>query len=335
MMTFMDFLERTACQEEKYRGFLSAFEKTGKIYIPPPFKKTHLFHLGEDSEILSAIEPIRQELAAECEDGIPMPFQDVSCVSRVPAGEGKIGWILDRVIQDPPIMTDQPPPRPVDEWNAIDRHNDLAFHDWTVKQRFVIVRHTEFDITVEGVPLIPVWYVWFCGTDGSKYKLVTAMENASIGALSAMAGRSFNEEEFMRVLGREAIPVLEQVAAISHPQNYIVRVTPRLTPKEERRTQKTGERPIRKAPHFIVVDHDILVEMAGKKSPEGTHASPVPHHRRGHWMRLAERCKHARLLGKDRVFVRPTYVGERSFTDEKNLYDVLLDFGRKEEEIVA
>jgi len=85
---------------------------------------------------------------------------------------------------------------------------------------------------------------------------------------------------------------------------------------------------MRKAPHFIVVDHDILVRMSGDHY--GTHASPVPHERRGHWRRLAERCRHAKLSGKDKVFVRPTYVGERNFEDPKNKYEVLMDFGAKE-----
>jgi hypothetical protein len=40
---------------------------------------------------------------------------------------------------------------------------------------------------------------------------------------------------------------------------------------------------------------------------------------------LAERCKAARAGGKDRVWIRETYVGERTFEDEKSRYEVLLD----------
>lgn len=71
--------------------------------------------------------------------------------------------------------------------------------------------------------------------------------------------------------------------------------------------------------------HDILVGMS--QGHYGTHASPVPHERRGHWRRLADRCRHARLSGKDKVFVRPAYVGERTFSNDKNRYEVLMDFG--------
>jgi hypothetical protein len=48
-------------------------------------------------------------------------------------------------------------------------------------------------------------------------------------------------------------------------------------------------------------------------------------------MRLAERCREARAGGKERVWVRPSYVGDRTFSDLKNDYSVLMDFGRKPE----
>jgi hypothetical protein len=82
-------------------------------------------------------------------------------------------------------------------------------------------------------------------------------------------------------------------------------------------------------PHFVVVDHDVLVGMSGRGAGQ-EHASPVPHHRRGHWMRLAERCREAKAAGKDRVWVRPTYVGDTEFSDLRNDYKVLMDFGKKE-----
>ena len=119
------------------------------------------------------------------------------------------------------------------------------------------------------------------------------------------------------------------IAAISHPANYVVRVTPDLTPREERRAKQGHPRPIQKTPHFIVVDHEVLTALnPNRRSSEAGHASPVPHYRRGHWMKLAERCRHARLLGKNRVLVRDTFVGDANFRGDKNFYEVLLDFGK-------
>lgn len=110
---------------------------------------------------------------------------------------------------------------------------------------------------------------------------------------------------------------------ISHPANYIVKETPLLTPHEERRVAKGKTFPDAKRPRYIIVDHDVLT---GHLMPRGTHKTPVPHQRRGHWMRLAERCVHAKAQGLEQVWVRPCYVGETDFETEGRRYQVLLDF---------
>lgn len=43
---------------------------------------------------------------------------------------------------------------------------------------------------------------------------------------------------------------------------------------------------------------------------------------------MAERCRHAKLLGKDRVFVRPALVGDPTWKREKNFYEVLPDLSK-------
>lgn len=114
-----------------------------------------------------------------------------------------------------------------------------------------------------------------------------------------------------------------QCLLISHPANYIVKESPQLTPKEARRIENGKRFPDAKRPRYIIVDHDVLV---GLRTPEGSHASPIPHQRRGHWMRLSERCRHAKERGLDRVWVRDTYVGETDFVANGRRYQVLLDF---------
>lgn len=316
-MTFIDFIERAHARNDRYRVAMAKLAQGRPAFIPPPLKDTHIFHLGEDENVLEAIRPIREELAADCAEGVPMPFSDVACVSTVTESSRTV-WILDRVLYDP-AGTEAPP-----SVEAVLKEQGL-----TAKQRLVIVRQSELDVDIGEIPLMTIWHVWFCGTTDSEYQILSTLDPAC-NALFGVGARA-EAQALVDGLIKETVPIIEQLAAVSHPQNYIVKVTPRLTPKEERRVADGRERPVRKAPHFIVVDHDVLVGMSSRKASEGTHASPVPHHRRGHWMRLAERCRHAKLLGKDRVYVRPTYVGERLFADEKNLYEVLMDFEKPKE----
>lgn len=125
-----------------------------------------------------------------------------------------------------------------------------------------------------------------------------------------------------RVYGRAAAIL----ALICHPQNYIIRESPKLTDHELKRVRSGKRFPAAKAPRYIVVDHDVLL---GIRCLGGTHASPVPHQRRGHWMRLSERCRHARERGLEKVWVRDAYVGETDFIQNGRRYQVLLDFQDK------
>jgi len=80
-------------------------------------------------------------------------------------------------------------------------------------------------------------------------------------------------------------------AFISHPMNYHVQVTPKLTPKEERKAAKGKYYNPQKRRHVLIVDHEVLIQMreGDVDLHMGTHASPVPHHRRGHWKQLPPR----------------------------------------------
>ena len=115
------------------------------------------------------------------------------------------------------------------------------------------------------------------------------------------------------------------IAAISHPLNYVVEVAPQLTTREvHRKARPDGRLPSRKSPHFIVIDHEVLVGM--RSNCTGSGPTVIPHHRRGHWRRLAEACVHAQALGKTQTWVRPAFVGDAQFSDARNRYRVLLDF---------
>lgn len=115
----------------------------------------------------------------------------------------------------------------------------------------------------------------------------------------------------------------KSMALISHPNNYILLETPKLSLKEERRVEEGKHISGGKRPRYIIVDHEVLV---GMRTPSNGHASPIPHKRRGHWMRLAERCIHAKSRGNDRAWVKHCDVGQLEFESEGSRYQVLTDF---------
>lgn len=257
-----------------------------------PFKDTHVFYFGDEPKLVESVEAIKEDLIQDTVERIPMPFKDVTVVSKNPDTNV---WIVSRWIENPPEVQPKTPGQ----------------------QRLFLL---EYLVTNSRKHFFPIGMsFWHTPTDmgrlASSKSVVLNTDERRIDTLAEEAVGAFAGSNVLGICS---------LVAISHPMNYMVLVTPRLTPREERKAKQGIPRPSEKMPHFIVVDHEALCALNPKK-PMGTHASPVPHHRRGHWMRLAERCRHARLLGADKVFVRPTYVGERVFSDEKNHYEVILD----------
>ena len=67
--------------------------------------------------------------------------------------------------------------------------------------------------------------------------------------------------------------------------------------------------------HYILVDPARMRDY-GHPS-EGTHRSPTPHPRRGHWRRLPEGYR------KERTWVRDTFVGAREWSSEGKTYKIV------------
>jgi len=308
-MTFQDFLEHAEAVFKK--------DVLGAGILP--FSKTHVFNLGEDEKIEEGIREIWDDLKSDMTERVPLPFTDTTCMSVVPAPNGKPGWVLDRIVEVAVFQH---------EWEFLKKcsapagstpaQQEAMKH---LRQKFVVIR------VEEGWDFISSCIIYFFGVvDGAVVMVVTPTKHM----MEILKGESSPRMDAF--LDKESHAVIKQASAISHPANYIIQVTPELTPKETRRVEAGRARPIRKKPHYIVVDHDVVVRMS---RGSGEHASPVPHERRGHWRRLAEHCRHARLGGKEKTWIRPTYVGETTFSDEKNKYEVLMDFGRPKEVVNA
>jgi hypothetical protein len=323
MMPFSDFLAKA------HKVFRSTDWMDPRVKIPS-LEESHIFHLGEDEDFNSAVNEIDEDVKGEMKDVIPMPFKDVACVSlvRKPMEEARVKQLNNTIVEmfnagtggDLVYASGGKPVWVMDRIIEVDAKHpmieDILQQKWKgvqavdAKQWFIFVRVHGAE-NVQTMPML--WSAGYGGIHENGKVLIFMLEAAY-------------------PLANEVAEGLRYVTAISHPANYIVKVTPKLTPRESRRVEAGKTYPDPKTPHFLIVDHDVIVGM--RRDPQGTHASPVPHERRGHWRRLAERCRHAKLLGKDKVYVRPSLIGEPKFEDAKNLYEVLPDFQRKVEEKV-
>ena len=106
---------------------------------------------------------------------------------------------------------------------------------------------------------------------------------------------------------------------IKYGSKHVVEVTP--TPDKlakAKRNPANRKRPWNKAsgPHVLLLDR-----MPTEKTESmGTHASPKPHRRRGHWKTLSHpRFRHHPQYQK-KIYVKPSFVGERQVTYEGNIY---------------
>lgn len=271
--------------------------------VVKPFSETNVFYLGEESQIAAAIKDIWPDLREEMKDRILMPFRDVTLVVKILAkvneGVPYDTWVIHRFMES----------------------EDLGAGPG---QGFKVFTYS---VRNAGLSTLPEFFsYWYEGSKDDGYS--AQMSQVFRLDLHLKKVITIDDKTMMQEAMDNAASMLRGIALISHPANYVVKVSPELTPKETRRAREGRPVPTKK-PHFIVVDHDVLVGLRRGEGAGETHASPVPHQRRGHWRRLAERCKGARLLHGDRVPVRPTLVGDRTFTVGKNMYDVLLDFGKE------
>jgi hypothetical protein len=303
-LTFGTFLEHAAAHLAREA------ERDELLGLMPPVLDSHIFWLDDDQEFQKHVHEIRSDLIPEMRERIHLPFADTTTVSVIrKPGQPPI-WTLDRMIENPPYL------------EGLIKRSELSLDGG---QRLLVVRYQ----LQEQVPIVedPImsWVIVYQGVQGNDVHFNFIPSVKLHIALESNLGRP--SEEKWKTFQVESKVILDYAAALSHPENYIVSVTPELTPKEERKVASGRPRPAQKARHFIVVDHQVLVRMRGGN---GTHASPVPHERRGHWRRISERCRHAKMMGLERVFVRPAMVGDPTWKHEKNFYEVLPDLGKVE-----
>lgn len=140
-----------------------------------------------------------------------------------------------------------------------------------------------------------------------------------------------NEIERIRLVGSAFM------AYLSRCPEYLVEETPEVpqgAPPRRRNDSKPWT--YNYLPRIILLDPTQAPSGEPKSDQGGTHASPRPHQRRGHWATLkASRFYHGShaethdpKTNPRRVFVKPAWVGPRSWVMQGNRYRVL-DMGRQ------
>src|SRR5437773_5716661 len=302
-MTFQDFLEsmtakvRRELETTSIRTLPEELRLFGSLpKLKELFESAHLFNLGEAEDLDQAARELLPDLLDDCAEDVPAPFDNMLVFFQT--GKGwSCEWHLKPLAYLPPSVASLP---------NLDKLRLL------IDCSEPLLKFPVFSIAAGYTMIAPQG-----GHPGIVFPSHT----------QERAGGYYREpapeaESMLRVDVEKAIL---RVAVISHPANYIVSTTPALTPREERIRKEGGETPIRKRPHYIVIDREDLLRLnPATRGPEGTHASPLPHSRRGHWRKLSERCAAARAAGRTKTWVADAYVGEREFADEKNRYRVVL-----------
>jgi len=294
VMTFQDFLEsffsrlrRDAAtmrpSDPRVAPPLAALGRPDQISAR--IEEAALFHLGDWDEIAKAMKEHRPDLVEDLADGLMAPFPSI-----VMSLQGLTGWRLEWLCR-------------TGEGSQGDRFVHVGFHEKHLEP-IVLLNAIEFEYAgkVEGRFLVHIL--------PETVNRHLAVDSRPLAEVAGDLGRIVEDAMF-------------RVALISHPANYIVERSPCLTPREERKVMAGESRPLRKRPHFIVIDSEGLSELR-QDALSIRHRSPAPHARRAHWMRLSERCRLARNQGRTRAWVRDAYVGERLFSDEANKYRVFL-----------
>lgn len=103
---------------------------------------------------------------------------------------------------------------------------------------------------------------------------------------------------------------------LKYGDKHLVEVTPAKRPKVSTIVQRDRPWAGATGPQVLLLDR----MPATQKQETGTHASPKPHRRRGHWKTLSHpRFRHHPKY-QQKIYVKPSFVGPRQTTYEGNIY---------------
>ena len=109
---------------------------------------------------------------------------------------------------------------------------------------------------------------------------------------------------------------------LKYGDKHLVEVLPANPQTKKRNNELTKKRPWLNAtgPHMLLLDR---MPATQKEHQGGTHASPKPHRRRGHWKTLQHPKYRHHPQYQKQIYVKPSFVGPRQVTYEGNIYRVV------------
>ena len=109
---------------------------------------------------------------------------------------------------------------------------------------------------------------------------------------------------------------------LKYGDKHLVEVIPAQPHTKLRNNELAKKRPWLNAtgPHMLLLDR---MPATQKEHQGGTHASPKPHRRRGHWKTLKHPKYRHHPQYQKQIYVKPSFVGPRQVTYEGNIYRVV------------
>ena len=132
--------------------------------------------------------------------------------------------------------------------------------------------------------------------------------------------KSLTFDGFMSGLNQQALEYYLFICQLMDHLKYGDKHAVEVVPEKPKRVSSTltRDRPWLGAtgPRVLLLDRMPTTQSEGT----GTHASPKPHRRRGHWKTLSHpRFRHHPQYGK-KIYVKPSFVGPRQVSYEGNIY---------------
>ena len=116
--------------------------------------------------------------------------------------------------------------------------------------------------------------------------------------------------------------IVRLMTYLKYGDKHLVEVLPS-KPKTRSRSEFSKKRPWLNAtvPRMLLLDRMPATQRGDHKG--GTHASPKPHRRRGHWKTLSHPKYRHHPQYQKQIYVKPSFVGPKQVTYEGNIYRVI------------
>lgn len=127
-------------------------------------------------------------------------------------------------------------------------------------------------------------------------------------------------EGYMKGLNQQAgqfyVYVMRLMNYLKYGDKHLVEVTPSKPPKKNSALHKKRPWAGATGPRILLLDRMPTTQSKGT----GTHASPKPHRRRGHWKTLRHPRYRHHPQYQQKIYCKPSFVGPRQVSYEGNIY---------------